>query len=126
MDITGQVLCFTGHKALLGPQGTGGLYVCPGVQIAPLVVGGSGVHSYDEQHPVLVTVNPGGNTKLADQYDGLLTAVIQQHRGAVAAIVNLALMTDHAAVATRQLVGHIAQNKVVFREEFIFDNVDVE
>ena len=45
------VLCFTGHKALLGPQGTGGLYVCPGVQIAPLVVGGSGVHSYDEQHP---------------------------------------------------------------------------
>ena len=45
------VLCFTGHKALLGPQGTGGLYVRPGVQIAPLVVGGSGVHSYDEQHP---------------------------------------------------------------------------
>ena len=41
------VLCFTGHKALLGPQGTGGLYVRPGVQIAPLVVGGSGVHSYD-------------------------------------------------------------------------------
>lgn len=30
------VLCFTGHKALLGPQGTGGLYVRPGVQIAPL------------------------------------------------------------------------------------------
>ena len=26
------VLCFTGHKALLGPQGTGGLYVRPGAQ----------------------------------------------------------------------------------------------
>ena len=45
------VLCFTGHKALLGPQGTGGLYVRPGLSIQPLVVGGSGVHSFDEQHP---------------------------------------------------------------------------
>lgn len=45
------VLCFTGHKALLGPQGTGGLYVRPGLQIAPLLVGGSGVHSFDERHP---------------------------------------------------------------------------
>lgn len=45
------VLCFTGHKALLGPQGTGGLYVKPGLSVHPLVVGGSGVHSFDEQHP---------------------------------------------------------------------------
>ena len=45
------VLCFTGHKALLGPQGTGGLYVRPGLTVAPLVVGGSGVHSFDETHP---------------------------------------------------------------------------
>jgi len=46
------VLCFTGHKALLGPQGTGGLYVRPGLSVRPLVVGGSGVHSFDERHPV--------------------------------------------------------------------------
>lgn len=45
------VLCFTGHKALLGPQGTGGLYVRPGLSVRPLVVGGSSVHSFDEQHP---------------------------------------------------------------------------
>lgn len=45
------VLCFTGHKGLLGPQGTGGLYVRPGLRAAPLVVGGSGVHSFDERHP---------------------------------------------------------------------------
>ena len=46
-----EVLCFTGHKGLLGPQGTGGLYVRPGVQVRPLVVGGSGVHSFSEEHP---------------------------------------------------------------------------
>ena len=45
------VLCFTGHKGLLGPQGTGGLYVRPGVRVHPLVVGGSGVHSFSEEHP---------------------------------------------------------------------------
>lgn len=45
------VLCFTGHKGLLGPQGTGGVYVRPGLRVAPLVVGGSGVHSFAEEHP---------------------------------------------------------------------------
>lgn len=45
------VVCFTGHKGLYGPQGTGGLAVAEGVDIAPLKVGGSGTHSYDEHHP---------------------------------------------------------------------------
>ena len=34
------VVCFTGHKSLLGPQGTGGLCVGTGVEIRPLLVGG--------------------------------------------------------------------------------------
>ena len=45
------VLCFTGHKGLFGPQGTGGLCVAPGVDIRPRRVGGSGVHSFDRHHP---------------------------------------------------------------------------
>ena len=45
------IFCFTGHKGLLGPQGTGGLYVRPGVEICPLKVGGSGIHSFDREHP---------------------------------------------------------------------------
>ena len=45
------VLCFTGHKALMGPQGTGGLCIREGVEIRPLKVGGSGIHSYDETMP---------------------------------------------------------------------------
>ena len=36
------VLCFTGHKSLLGPQGTGGLCIRPGVELRPLLRGGSG------------------------------------------------------------------------------------
>lgn len=45
------VLCFTGHKGLLGPQGTGGICVRQGVHVRPLIVGGSGVHSYSKSHP---------------------------------------------------------------------------
>ena len=45
------VFCFTGHKGLMGPQGTGGLYVRPGIKINPLKVGGSGIHSFDHEHP---------------------------------------------------------------------------
>ena len=45
------VLCFTGHKGLMGPQGTGGLCLRPGVELRPFKRGGSGVHSYDPSQP---------------------------------------------------------------------------
>lgn len=45
------VLCFTGHKGLLGPQGTGGICVREGIAIRPLIVGGSGVKSYLKTQP---------------------------------------------------------------------------
>lgn len=45
------VLCFTGHKSLLGPQGTGGMCVREGLEIEPLKRGGSGVDTYNRRHP---------------------------------------------------------------------------
>ena len=45
------VVCFTGHKSLLGPQGTGGLCIAPGVDIRPFKVGGTGVQTYLPQQP---------------------------------------------------------------------------
>ncbi len=40
-----------GHKGLLGPQGVGLLYVAPGVEMEPLLLGGSGVRSEEETPP---------------------------------------------------------------------------
>ena len=52
MDAQGiDVVCFTGHKSLLGPQGTGGLCVREGVEVRPLLVGGTGVQSFLETQP---------------------------------------------------------------------------
>ena len=45
------VLCFTGHKGLMGPQGTGGICVKECIEIRPFKVGGSGVQSYSRTHP---------------------------------------------------------------------------
>ena len=45
------ILCFTGHKGLLGPQGTGGMYVREGLFVRPLKSGGSGVQTYSRTHP---------------------------------------------------------------------------
>ena len=47
------VLCFTGHKGLMGPQGTGGICVKEGIEIRPFKVGGSGVQSYSRTHPAV-------------------------------------------------------------------------
>lgn len=45
------VLCMTGHKSLYGPQGTGAIWVRPGLELPPFKVGGSGMHSYDIHQP---------------------------------------------------------------------------
>lgn len=45
------VLCFTGHKALGGPQGTGGLIVRRGLRLNNILAGGSGVHSFETAMP---------------------------------------------------------------------------
>ncbi len=45
------LLAFTGHKSLLGPTGTGGLYVGDGLDLEPLLRGGTGSRSDLEEQP---------------------------------------------------------------------------
>lgn len=44
---------FTGHKSLLGPTGTGGLYVKSGIELEPFREGGNGSHSEDLNQPTV-------------------------------------------------------------------------
>lgn len=78
------LLCFTGHKGLMGPQGTGGLCVSPGVTIRPWKVGGSGVHSYSrtqpEDYPTCLeagTLNGHGIAGLSAAVDFLLETGVE-------------------------------------------------
>ena len=45
------ILCFTGHKSLMGPQGTGGLCLGEHVTLRPWKVGGTGVQTYSRSQP---------------------------------------------------------------------------
>ncbi len=50
-DIPADLLAAPGHKGLLGPQGTGFLYVREGVPLVPLIEGGTGSRSENDRQP---------------------------------------------------------------------------
>lgn len=69
------VLCFTGHKSMLGPQGTGGMYVREGLQVRPLLSGGSGIDTYNTHHPSQMPTALEAGTLNGHGIAGLLAAV---------------------------------------------------
>lgn len=69
------VLCFTGHKGLMGPQGTGGICVADGVEVLPLLEGGTGVHSFDPRQPLDWPTRLEAGTLNVHGFAGLLAAV---------------------------------------------------
>jgi len=69
------ILCFTGHKGLLGPQGTGGIYVRPGIEIKPLKEGGTGSLSERLEQPVFMPDLLESGTPNTPGIAGLLAGV---------------------------------------------------
>ncbi|MDR3601639.1 MAG: aminotransferase class V-fold PLP-dependent enzyme [Desulfosporosinus sp.] len=68
-------LCFTGHKSLFGPQGTGGLCLATNYRPESLYVGGSGHHSFDHRHPQELPDALEAGTQNAHGIAGLLAGV---------------------------------------------------
>ncbi|MCL1846598.1 MAG: aminotransferase class V-fold PLP-dependent enzyme [Coriobacteriia bacterium] len=66
---------FTGHKYLLGPQGIGGLYVRPGLDLIPHLVGGTGIHSDSELMPPEMPLHLEAGTGNEPGAYGLLAAL---------------------------------------------------
>jgi cysteine desulfurase family protein len=94
------IVTFTGHKGLLGPTGTGGLYIKEGIPFEPLAVGGSGSRSESLTHPDFMpdaleagTLNTHGLAGLAAGVEYLL------ERGV------LAIRTHELALANQFLEG---------------------
>ena len=48
------IFCFTGHKGLYGPQGTGGIVLSGSFDLKPVFSGGSGHDSFNPSHPALM------------------------------------------------------------------------
>lgn len=83
------MLAFAGHKMLMGPTGTGGLYISPEVNLSPLFYGGTGSVSESADQPDFLpdrfesgTLNVAGIAGLAEGVRYVLkntTAAIRQH-----------------------------------------------
>lgn len=69
------ILCFTGHKGLLGPQGTGGLCIHESVEIRPFKHGGSGIHSYEKGQPQAYPARLEAGTLNSHGIAGLCAAI---------------------------------------------------
>lgn len=118
------ILCFTGHKGLLAIQGIGGLCIQGEVSIPPLKVGGSGIRSFDHEHPACYptaleagTLNVPGILSLNCAIDYILAksqAVILKHEQALADFFVLELLKMDDIIVYReknkQYVGIVSIN----------------
>lgn len=80
------LLAFTGHKGLLGPQGTGGLWVREGVSVEPLLSGGSGGDSFRASMPDALPDRLEAGTQNAPGLAGLLAGIEWVERAGVQAL----------------------------------------
>ena len=78
-DMSIPLLAFPGHKGLMGPQGTGGLYVNENISLRPIIQGGTGSRSFETIHPLFMpdilesgTVNTPGIVGLGAGVDFIL------------------------------------------------------
>lgn len=72
-------VAFTGHKYLLGPQGTGALYVAPGVRLDPVFTGGTGIHSDEDEMPNQLPLRLEAGTFNEHSFAGLAFALEYQN-----------------------------------------------
>ena len=82
------LLAFPGHKGLMGPQGTGGLYVHPELQLTPLIQGGTGSYSNTMEQPLQRPWGYESGTPNTPGIAGLLEGVRFIHTTGIESIYN--------------------------------------
>jgi selenocysteine lyase/cysteine desulfurase len=125
------LVAFTGHKALLGPTGTGGLYVEPGTELGQLIVGGTGARSDLLEHPLEMpqrleagTANLAGLAGLRAAL-GWLASNGDEHRAAVSRLARC-LRTELASIKRVQLFDHRGEGERTGIVSFRIAGWDVE
>jgi len=69
------IFCFTGHKSLYGPQGTGGMCIKKGTKIKPLTTGGSGFATFSKEHPAELPESLEAGTMNVHGFAGLCAGI---------------------------------------------------
>jgi cysteine desulfurase/selenocysteine lyase len=101
------LLALTGHKGLLGPQGTGGLYIKPGLELRPLREGGTGSDSWLDRQP----------TKMPDRYEGgtLNTPGLAGLGAGVRFVLDTGVekIAQHEQELALRLIGQLVENRSI-------------
>ena len=108
MDAMGlDVVCFTGHKGLMGPQGTGGLAVAEGIDVAPWTMGGTGVHSFDALQPLEWPTRLEAGTLNGHGIAGLSAGLdfIEAQGGVEAIAAHARALADRFLAGVREIPG---------------------
>jgi len=69
------IFCFTGHKSLYGPQGTGGMCVKKGVEVRSFLSGGSGANTFSKEQPQQMPERLEAGTPNAHSLAGLRAGI---------------------------------------------------
>ena len=122
-------LAFTGHKGLLGPQGTGGLYIREGLTVRPLKRGGTGSISESLEQPDFLpdalesgTQNNVGIAGLGAAVDFILKTgveTIQKHEQTLTAALLKALRHLHGVT----VYGPLNAEKQTATVSISFDSI---
>jgi len=96
------LLAFPGHKGLLGPQGTGGLYIAPGLELATLAEGGTGSQSASQEQPLHLPDRFESGTPNTPGLAGLAAGIAYITGRGVAAI------GKHETALCERLVGGVS------------------
>ena len=101
------IVCFTGHKGLMGPQGTGGLAVAEGVDVAPWAMGGTGVHSFDALQPMEWPTRLEAGTLNGHGIAGLSAGLdfIEAQGGVEAIAAHERALADRFLAGVREILG---------------------
>lgn len=101
------VVCFTGHKGLMGSQGTGGLAVAEGIDVAPWAMGGTGVHSFDPLQPLEWPTRLEAGTLNGHGIAGLSAGVdfIEAQGGVEAIAAHERALADRFLAGVREIPG---------------------
>lgn len=101
------LLAFPGHKGLLGPQGTGGLYISPSVNLDTLYEGGTGSQSESATQPEVRPDKYESGTQNTAGLAGLAEGVKYIKE------VGLASIYEHEFALTQHLLAGLQQLKGV-------------